>query len=130
MPRNAILPIHRDPFGSLPNERRGVQQKIGPRRERSGAENIDGGEPTRPKSISPVLHLGMMTAWAASVVVVDNQASPGPRQLVYFADHDALARFGRRGAKAGRFQGSRNKRSVPSNFRCTASSHSRRACPR
>jgi hypothetical protein len=82
MPRNAILPIHRDPFGSLPNERRNVQQKIDPWRERYGAKSIDGGESTCSKSISPVLHLGMMTACAPSVVVVDDQASPDPRQPV------------------------------------------------
>ena len=76
MPRDAILPINRDPFGSLPNERRGVQQEIDPGRERSGAQNIDGSETACTKAISPVLHLGMMTAWAAGVVVVDDQAPP------------------------------------------------------
>jgi hypothetical protein len=75
MPRDAILPIHRDLLGSLPNESRRVQQKIDPGREWSGAEGIYGSKPACSKAVSPVLHLGMMTTCAASVVVVYDQAS-------------------------------------------------------
>ena len=42
-------------LGSLPNESGRVQQKIDPRRERSGAQSIDGGKSTCSKPISPVL---------------------------------------------------------------------------
>ena len=51
-----------------------------------------------------MLHLGTMTTCATSVVVIDDQAPPWPSELVHLADHDAFARFGCRGAKAGRFQ--------------------------
>ena len=91
MPRDAILPIHRDLLGSLPNESRRVQQKIDPRRERSGAESIHGGKSACSKAVSPVLHLGMMTTFATRLVVIHDQAPPWPREFVYLADHDALA---------------------------------------
>ena len=64
MPRDAILPIHRDLLGSLPNESGRVQQKIDPGRKWSGAQSIYGGKPACSKAVSPVLHLGMMTPTA------------------------------------------------------------------
>ena len=51
-----------------------------------------------------MLHLGMMTTCAASVVVIYDQAPSWPSELVYLADHDALAGFGCCGVKARRFQ--------------------------
>ena len=82
MPRDAILPILRDLLGSFPNESGRVQQEIDPGRERLGAQGIYGGKPACSKAVSQVLHFGMMTACATSVVVLDDQPSPGPRQPV------------------------------------------------
>ena len=82
MPRDAILPIHRDLLGSLPNESGRIQQKIDPWRERSGAESIHGGKSACSKAVSPVLHLGMVAAFAARLVMIHDQAPPWPRELV------------------------------------------------
>ena len=82
VPCDAILPIHRDLLGSLPNECGSIQQEIDPGRKRSGAQGINGGKPACSKAVSQVLHLGMMTTSAASVVVVYDQAPPRPRELV------------------------------------------------
>jgi hypothetical protein len=62
MPRDAILPILRYLLGSLLNESGRIQQEIDPWREWSGAEGIYGGKSACSKAVSPVLHLGVMTA--------------------------------------------------------------------
>jgi hypothetical protein len=70
MPRNAILPIHRYLLGSLPPESRRVQQKIDPRREWLGAQNIYRSKPVGSETVGPVLHFGKMTTCTASVVMI------------------------------------------------------------
>ena len=82
VPCDAILPIHRDLLGSLPNECGSIQQEIDPGRKRSGAQGINGGKPACSKAVSQVLHLGMMTTCTANVMVIHDQAPSGPRELV------------------------------------------------
>ena len=91
MPRDAILQIQSDLLGSLSNKRRCIQQKVEAWRERSGAENIDGGKSACSKAVSPIFHLRMVAATTARLVMIHDQAPPWPSEFEYLADHDALA---------------------------------------
>jgi hypothetical protein len=79
MPRYPILPVQCVSCGSLPNESRCVQQKIDYWLVRPHTQSIDSSEPTCPKSLSPVLDLGVMTTSAPRLVVIDDQGAPWSR---------------------------------------------------
>jgi hypothetical protein len=72
MPRDQALPVPFDLLGALAHTIRNIQQKEHPGRIWSGSQSIDRGESVVPQTVSPILDLGEMAAFPASVMVVDD----------------------------------------------------------